>query len=99
MAFGKLSSDLVDDSRRCELTELRQQLEAVPPPPPRRCHISSLPVELLVAIFTLSNNPALIAHVCHEWRAVAHTQPAIWRNLVLTTAPRAGDNAVQKIDE
>ena len=96
MAFGKLSSDPVDDSRRCELTELRQQLEAVPPPPPR-CHISSFPVELLVAIFTLSNNPAIIAHVCHEWRAVAHTQPALWRNLVLTTASRG--NAVQKIDE
>ena len=95
MALEKLSPE--DDSRRRELTELRQQLEAVPPP---RWHlITSLPVELVVTIFTLSNNPTVIAHVCHEWRAFAHSQPAIWRNLVLNAAPSGGVPVLQKINE
>ena len=96
MALGNLGSDPQDDSRRRELTELRQRLEAVPPPP---CHISSLPAELLVTIFTLSNNPAVIAHVCQEWRAVARSQPALWRNLVLTTAAPGSGGVLQKINE
>ena len=95
-ALWKLGDGPQDETRRRELTELRQRLEAVPP---RQCRISNLPVELLVTIFTLSNNPAVIAHVCHRWRAVAHSQPALWRNLVLGAAPRAGGNATQKIDE
>jgi F-box/TPR repeat protein Pof3 len=99
MALGNLGSDPEDDSRRRELTELRQRLETVPTPPPPPCLISSLPVELLVTIFTLSNNPAVIAHVCHEWRAFAHSQPALWRNLVLTAACSGGAHVLRKIDE
>jgi hypothetical protein len=98
MALGNLGSGTQDDSRRRELTELRQRLEAVPPPP---CHISSVPVELLVTIFMLSNNPAVISHVCYEWRAIAHSQPALWRNLVLTAGPNGGGGVqvFRKIDE
>jgi F-box/TPR repeat protein Pof3 len=96
MTLGNLGADPQNDSRRRELTELRQSLEAVPPPP---CHISSLPTELLVTIFTPSNNPAVIAHVCHEWRAVARSQPALWRNLVLTAAAPGSGGVLQKINE
>ncbi|KAN0129121.1 hypothetical protein V8E53_013117 [Lactarius tabidus] len=59
-----------------ELSELCRHLEAQP-----KCYISGIPVELLVVVFKLSNNPSIIAHVCHHWREVAHSQPPLWHNL------------------
>ncbi|KAN0131078.1 hypothetical protein V8E53_011211 [Lactarius tabidus] len=66
-----------------ELSELCRHLEAQP-----KCYISGIPVELLVVVFKLSNNPSIIAHVCHHWREVAHSQPPLWHNLVLS-APQS----------
>ncbi|KAH8997044.1 hypothetical protein EDB86DRAFT_3076973 [Lactarius hatsudake] len=45
------------ESHRRELTDLRQRLEAQP-----KCHVSGVPVELLLAIFKHSSNPVAISH-------------------------------------
>ena len=91
-ALLRLSDGPEDQSRRLELTELRHHLEAPRP----KCHVSSVPVELLLKFFKLSNNPDIISHVCHRWRDVTHSQPALWRNLVLTAPP---ESALRKINK
>jgi F-box/TPR repeat protein Pof3 len=92
LALQHLDYGPKDESRRLELTVLRQDLES----PPKKCPVSSVPVELLLVIFRLSNNPAIISHVCHRWREVAHSQPALWRSLSLT-AP--AEKVLPKIEE
>jgi len=76
---------------RRELSDLCQHLEAQP-----KCHISGVPVELLLAIFKLSNNPVAVSHVCRQWREVAHSHPTLWRSLVLTAPP---EKALRKVQE
>ena len=90
-ALAMLGNGPKDASCREELLELRRRLEAKP-----KCFIVGLPVELLLVVFKLSNNPSAIAHVCHHWREVAHSQPPLWRNLVLSAPP---ESAICKIAE
>lgn len=91
-ALWRLGDGSKDESRLRELTELRHRLEAPQP----KCNVSSVPVELLLKFFKLSNNPGVISHLCHRWREVAHSHPALWRNLVLTAPP---ESALRKINE
>jgi F-box/TPR repeat protein Pof3 len=90
-ALWRLGNSPKEISCQQELSELRRHLEAQP-----KCYISGIPVELLVVVFKLSNNPSIIAHVCHHWREVAHSQPPLWRNLVLSAPP---ESALCKITE
>jgi F-box/TPR repeat protein Pof3 len=90
-ALWRLGGSPKEVSCRQELSELRRHLEAQP-----KCFISRLPVELLLVVFKISNNPSVIVHVCHHWREVAHSQPPLWRNLVLSAPP---ESALSKITE
>ena len=90
-ALARLGNGPKNATFREELLELRHRLEAKP-----KCFIAGMPVELLLVVFKLSNNPSVVAHVCHHWREVAHSQPPLWRNLVLSAPP---ESALCKIVE
>jgi hypothetical protein len=71
------------------LLSLRHRRNALAP-------ISSLPTEIIAAIFYLLReqpdfNLALpVAHVCHRWREIALAHPLFWSHLDFTTISPAG---------
>ena len=78
LALERLGDAAKHEARRSELVDLRQHLEAQ-----TKCPVSSMPVELLLTIFRLSNNPVVISHVCRRWRQVALSQSTLWHSLEL----------------
>ncbi|KAH9167600.1 hypothetical protein EDB89DRAFT_2245624 [Lactarius sanguifluus] len=82
------------ESHQRELTDLRQRLEAQP-----KCHVSDVPVELLLAIFKHSSNLVAISHVCQRWRNVTHSNSTLWSSLVLTAPPERALRKIQEWDE
>jgi hypothetical protein len=59
--------------------------------------ISSLPTELIAAIFSFSRLPEdrhlawlRVAHVCHQWRDIALNQPLFWTHVDFTNLTLAG---------
>ena len=63
--------------------------------------ISSLPTEVITAIFFLLRLPGTgrqpdiheslrVAHVCHRWREIVHDQPLFWSHINFTTVSSAG---------
>ncbi|KAF8262416.1 hypothetical protein EI94DRAFT_1743698 [Lactarius quietus] len=64
-------------------------------------HISSLPTEIITAIFFLLRVPGTggkpdtllalrITHVCHRWREIALNQPLFWSHVNFTTVSPTG---------
>ena len=77
-----------------ELRPLRHRRNELAP-------ISSLPTEVIGAIFSLLRVPTLdgkpdhrawlrVAHVCHHWREIALNQPLLWSHLDFTAVSSAG---------
>ncbi|KAH9065263.1 hypothetical protein EDB87DRAFT_1555417 [Lactarius vividus] len=93
LALERLSGGPKHEAHRRELTDLRENLEALWP---TKCPVSGMPVELLLTIFQFSRNPVTISHVCHQWREIALSQPTLWRSLVLA-AP--AEKALLKVPE
>ncbi|KAI9443373.1 hypothetical protein H4582DRAFT_1924243 [Lactarius indigo] len=93
LALERLGDVSKHKTRRRELTNLREHLEA---PRPTRSPVLGMPVELLLTIFHFSSNPVTISHVCSQWREVALSQPTLWRSLVLA-AP--AEEALLKVPE
>ena len=91
LALERLGDLPKHEARRRELTDLRRHLEEK-----TKCPVSSMPVELLLMIFRLSNNPVVISHVCCRWREVALAQPTLWGSLVLTAPAK---KALLKVQE
>jgi F-box/TPR repeat protein Pof3 len=94
LALERLGDGSNHEARRRELTDLRRHLEAQ-----TKCPVSGMPVELLVTIFKLSNNPVIISHVCHRWREVALSQSTLWHSLELAAPAKKALLKVQEWDK
>ncbi|KAH9042062.1 hypothetical protein EDB85DRAFT_1886081 [Lactarius pseudohatsudake] len=91
LALERLGDVPKHETRRRELTDLREHLEAQ-----TKCPVSGMPVELLLTIFILSGNPVVISHVCRRWREIALSQPTLWRSLVLAAPAKKAPLKVQE---
>ncbi|KAH8998508.1 hypothetical protein EDB92DRAFT_1177704 [Lactarius akahatsu] len=91
LALERLGDVSKHETRRRELTDLREHLEAQ-----TKCPVSGIPVELLLTIFILSGNPVVISHVCRRWREIALSQPTLWRSLVLAAPAKKAPLKVQE---
>ena len=78
LALERLGDASKHEARRRELMILRRHLDQK-----TRCPVSGMPVELLLTIFQLSNNPVVVSHVCRRWREVALSQSTLWHCLEL----------------
>ncbi|KAK2467634.1 hypothetical protein APHAL10511_000489 [Amanita phalloides] len=47
--------------------------------------LAALPVELLSCVFTLSDDPHILACVCKHWLRVARNTPRLWTRICVTT--------------
>lgn len=91
LALERLGDSTKHETRRRELTDLRQHLEEK-----TKCPVSAMPVELLLMIFRLSGNPVVISHVCRRWREVALAQPTLWGSLFLAAPAKKALHKVQE---
>jgi hypothetical protein len=87
-----------------EIKSLEESLQALRYRRNELAPISSLPTEVIEAIFsllrvpdtsspsTLSGKPdhLRVAHVCHHWREIALNQPLFWSHIDATTVSSAG---------
>jgi hypothetical protein len=85
--------DVEINSLEESLRALRYRRNALAP-------ISSLPTEVIAAIFyLLREQPDIyralpVAHVCHRWREIALAHPLFWSHLDLTTIRPAGATVI-----
>ncbi|TRM59908.1 hypothetical protein BD626DRAFT_632958 [Schizophyllum amplum] len=74
------------------------------PPSGPACPIHSLPLELIIKIFTHCSNDTVtsiikLTHICGRWRAIAFGAPLLWTNLPLLRTQAAKEEHVQLIHE